>query len=171
MSFVPGLTTTVSRRRLLTGAAALVALGATSAACGSPPPPPDIDELQAQVDRAEADGRLATEAARGAPKDLAAALAAVTAERAEHARALTEEITRILGARPSATTTTASSSTAPPARPPSAADVIAALRQSAESAAGLAEQQSGYRTGLLASIAASCTASASVALATDKAST
>ena len=43
-------------------------------------------------------------------------------------------------------------------------DVIDALRASAESASRLVATSSGYRAGLLASIAASCTASYTVAL-------
>jgi hypothetical protein len=43
-------------------------------------------------------------------------------------------------------------------------DVIDALRASAEYASRLVANSSGYRAGLLASIAASCTASYTVAL-------
>jgi hypothetical protein len=43
-------------------------------------------------------------------------------------------------------------------------DVINALRASADSATRLVGTESGYRAGLLASIAASCTASYTVAL-------
>jgi hypothetical protein len=43
-------------------------------------------------------------------------------------------------------------------------DVINALRESADSATALAAELSGYRAGLLGSIAASCTASYQVAL-------
>jgi hypothetical protein len=45
------------------------------------------------------------------------------------------------------------------------ADVVTSLRASADSAAKLASTSSGYRAGLLGSIAASCTASFSVTLA------
>jgi hypothetical protein len=45
------------------------------------------------------------------------------------------------------------------------ADVVTSLRAAADSAAKLASTSSGYRAGLLGSIAASCTASYSVALA------
>jgi hypothetical protein len=51
-------------------------------------------------------------------------------------------------------------------KPPTTADVIAALRQSAESAAELAVKFSGYRAGLVGSIAAACTAAYTVALVT-----
>jgi hypothetical protein len=53
----------------------------------------------------------------------------------------------------------------PPPKPPTAADVTAALTQSADGATLLATQQTGYRAGLLGSIAAACTAAATVALA------
>jgi hypothetical protein len=42
--------------------------------------------------------------------------------------------------------------------------VIAALRESADAATQLAANQSGYRAGLLGSIAAACTAAYKVAL-------
>src|SRR6185369_9960426 len=54
---------------------------------------------------------------------------------------------------------------APPPPPPTVGDVAAALRQSADSATQLAIQQSGYRAGLLGSIAAACTTAYRVALA------
>ncbi|MGA8254218.1 MAG: hypothetical protein WB989_27300, partial [Mycobacterium sp.] len=53
---------------------------------------------------------------------------------------------------------------APPPPPLPVSDVIDALRASAESASRLVATSSGYRAGLLASIAASCTASYTVAL-------
>jgi hypothetical protein len=153
----------ISRRRLLAGAATLAMLAVPAAACGSAPPPPEVDELTAQLTRARADSRLATDTAAGARPPLKQALTAVAAERDAHARALTDELARLLGAE--AETTTPSSSTAAPAEPPTVRDVIGALRQSAESATGLAAQMSGYRAGLLGSIAASCTAAWQVALA------
>ena len=61
-------------------------------------------------------------------------------------------------------TTTATSTTAQPANAPTTKEVIGALRQSADTAAQLAATQSGYRAGLLGSIAASCTAAYTVAL-------
>jgi hypothetical protein len=44
------------------------------------------------------------------------------------------------------------------------ANVAAALKQSADQATGLAARLSGYRAGLVGSIAASCTAAYTVAL-------
>ena len=68
---------------MLFGAAALALLGSTAAACGSPPPPPEVDELAAQLDRARADSKLATDAAVATPPPpTAQALTAVASERA-----------------------------------------------------------------------------------------
>lgn len=154
----------VSRRRVLLGTAALALLGVTATACGAPPPPPEVDELVAQLDRARADSDLATEVAATAEPPLAQALTAVATERSAHAQALADELARIVG-EDDPPTTTPTTSTAQPARTPTQQDVIAALRQSAESAADLAAQLSGYRAGLLGSIAAACVAAYTVALA------
>lgn len=170
---MPSTPNTVSRRRVLVGAAALALLGSITAACGSRPPVKDVDALLGQLGRARSDGELAGSAAATAPPKLSAALTAVAAQRAAHAKALTDEITRISGeapttSAPSATSTTPSSGTAasgPPPKPPTAADVVAALAQSADGASLLATQQSGYRAGLLGSIAAACTAAMTVTLA------
>ena len=165
---MPSPPPSVSRRQMLFGAAALALLGSTAAACGSPPPPPEVDELAAQLDRARADSKLATDAAVATPPPpTAQALTAVASERAAHARALSDELVRIVGK--DAPTTTATSTTAQPAKAPTTEEVIAALRQSADSAGQLAAKQSGYRAGLLGSIAASCTAAYTVALVPPKA--
>jgi len=154
---------------VLVGAAALALFsGPAIAACGSTPPVKDVDALIDVLDRAHQDARLAGNAAAAAPPKIAAALTVVADQRTAHAKALTEEITRISGETPT-TSTTASSSAAPttsgpPPAPPTPAAVVAALKQSADGAALLAAQQSGYRAGLLGSIAAACTASATVAL-------
>jgi hypothetical protein len=154
---------------MLFGAAALALLGSVAAACGEPPPPPGVDELAAQLDRARADSQLATDAASATPPPpTAQALTAVASERAAHAQALSDELVRMVGKKaPTATSTTMT--TAQPAEAPTTEDVIAALRQSADSAAQLAASQSGYRAGLLGSIAASCAAAYSVALVPAKA--
>lgn len=153
----------LSRRRLLLGAATLAVLSASTAACGSSPPPPEADELAAQIERARADSRVATDVAATAHSPMKQTLTAVAAERDAHAQALADELTRLVGTE--APTTTPSSTTAAPAKPATVRDVIGALRQSAESATDLAAQMSGYRAGLLGSIAASCTAAWQVALA------
>lgn len=160
---MPSPPPTVSRRRVLFGAAALALLSGTAAACGSSPPPPEVTELAAQLDRARADSQLATDAATATPPPpTAQALSAVASERSAHAQALSDELIRMAGN--DAPTTTATSTTAQPAKAPTTDDVIAALRQSAEAAVELAAKQSGYRAGLLGSIAASCTAAYKVAL-------
>lgn len=153
----------ISRRRLLTGAATLAVAGVSVAACGSAPPPPEVDELTAQLDRARADSRLATDAAVTARPPVKQTLTAIAAERDAHARALEDELVRLVGTE--APTTTAPTSTAAAAAPATVREVIGALRRSAESATGLAAQMSGYRAGLLGSIAASCTAAWRVTLA------
>lgn len=173
---MPSVLPTTSRRRLLVGGTALALLGGAGVtACGSTPPVKEVDALLEQLTRARSDGELAGNAAAAAPPAVAAALTAVSGQRAAHARALTDEITRVSGeAPPPAASSSASSATSPsaapptsaqPPPPPSAADVIAALQQSAQGAAHLATRQSGYRAGLLGSIAAACTAAATVGLA------
>ena len=142
------------------GTAALAALSVSAAACGKPPPPPELDDLLAQLDLARGDSQLASDAAATASPQQKRALTAVASERSDHAQALSDEIARLTGR--------------PPRRPsddqhaarrtrPTTKDVIAALRKSADSAAQLAAKMSGYRAGLLGSIAASCTAAYTVA--------
>jgi hypothetical protein len=167
MSNVPSPLPTVSRRRVLIGTAALAVLSATAAGCGAPTPRPEVAALVAQLERARADSELASGAATAARPQIAAALNVVAAERSAHAKALSEEIDRVAGDTPptsSSSTSTSPSGTGEPLPPPSPQDVIAALKQSADGAAQLAAQQSGYRAGLLGSIAASCTAAFTVAL-------
>ncbi len=147
---------------MLLGTAALAALGATAAACGKPPPPPDLDDLMTQLDMARSDSRLASDAATTANPAMRPALAAVSSERSKHAEALSDEIARMTG---EPTTSSPTTTSVQQATPPTAKDVIAALRTSADSAAKTATQLSGYRAGLLGSIAASCTAGYTVALA------
>lgn len=163
----PGFQTAVSRRRVLAGGVALAVFGIAAPACGSPPPsPPAVDELEAQLTSARRDSELAKAAAAGAPQEISAALTEVAAERTKHAQALTTEIARLAvnptSTSPQTTTPTTTSAAAPP---PPLADVVSSLKASADSATRLATTSSGYRAGLLGSIAASCTASYSVALA------
>jgi hypothetical protein len=158
---------------VLAGGAAL-ALGVVVAACGgeSPPKPPAVEDLLGPLDQARKDSALASAAAAelGHPPQIAAALTVVATQRAAHARALSTEISRAAGklASSSSETTSPSPSPAepagPPPPPPPVSDVINSLRASAESASRLVATESGYRAGLLASIAASCTASYTVAL-------
>ncbi len=146
---------------MLLGTAALAALGVTAAACGKSPPPPELNDLLAQLDRARSDSQLASDAAATAKPPLRPALAAVSSDRSRHAEALSNEIARLTGA---ATTSSATTTSPAAASAPTTKDVVAALRASADGAARLAAQMSGYRAGLLGSIAASCTASYTVAL-------
>ena len=166
----------VSRRHVLIGTVALALVGTAAAGCGTPPPKPDVDALVAQLDRAQADGQMAAAAATAAPPPIATALNTVAAERAAHAGALTDEITRVSGtpptssansqAAPSTSTTTPSGS---PIKPPSVKDVIAALKASSDDAAHVAAQRSGYQAGLLGSIAASCASASAVGLVAQQA--
>jgi hypothetical protein len=165
----------VGRRGVLAGGAALAALGVVASACGEPPPkPPPVEQLLGPLDQARHDSVLAGAAATagGNPPQIAAALTVVATQRAAHARALSTEIARAAGKLTSSssesTTPSPSPSQAeppgPPPPPPPVPDVINALRASADSASRLVTTESGYRAGLLASIAASCTASYAVAL-------
>jgi hypothetical protein len=159
---------------VLAGAAALAAFGVVASACGeSPPKPPAVENLLGPLDQARKDSALAGAAAAaiGVAPQIAAALTVVATQRAAHARALSTEIARAAGKLTSssseATAPSPSSSQAepgPPPPPPPVSDVIDSLRASAESAGRLVTTESGYRSGLLASIAASCTASYQVAL-------
>ncbi|CAN5159150.1 hypothetical protein BH09ACT8_BH09ACT8_66650 [soil metagenome] len=161
---------TFRRRDVLVGAAGIVGLAVvagTASACGSDTPPP-VDPLQSQADLADADSAMARAAATGASPALVAALTQVASERAQHSRALVEEIARAAGhAAPTETSGTSTPSTSPTTSavatpPPAVAEVIGALKQSAASATALASILTGYRAGLVGSIAASCTTSFTV---------
>ncbi len=162
----------ISRRRLLAdggrGLALVALLSAVGAACGSPPPP-EPDPLEQQAELARHDSELAAAAAKGAPPAFVPVLTEVAAERGRHATVLTEEIARLAG-KPSSTTSATSTTTTSAAgtAPPSVADVVAALRTSADSATNLAPTLSGYRAGLIGSIAASCAVASTVALPSKK---
>ncbi|MCW2651832.1 MAG: hypothetical protein JWR32_2808 [Mycobacterium sp.] len=164
---MPSTIRAVSRRRVLLGAATLAVVSAAASTCGSRPEPPKVDDLKSQLDLARRDSEMAKAAAAGADS-YAPALTVVAGERAAHARALSQEIARAAGASPSPAPTPSPSPTATaaaPTPPPSLSDVTTALRTSADGAAQLAAKLSGYRAGLLGSIAASCAASVTVPLA------
>ncbi len=161
----------INRRGVLAGGAALAALGVVVSGCGeSRPKPPPVEQLLGPLDQARHDSALAGAAAAavGNPPQIAAALTVVASQRAAHARALSTEISRAAGKFASSSSETTSPSPAepagPPPPPPPVSDVINALRASADSASRLVATESGYRAGLLGSIAASCTASYMVAL-------
>ena len=158
---------------MLAGGAALAVLGVGVSACSqSPPKPAAVEELLGPLDQARRDSAVASAAATaiGLAPQVAAALTVVATQRGAHARALSTEISRVANKATSSTSETAGSSPSPtgapppPPPPPPVSDVIDALRASAESASRLVATSSGYRAGLLASIAASCTASYTVAL-------
>ena len=167
----PGVVPAFSRRRALVGGGrgllALALVGTTAAACGATgPDEPDL--LEAELSAARADSELAAAAAKAAPPEIAPALLEVSAERARHATALVEELARAAGkptptpgAQTAAPSTIASATSAPP---PRVQDVVAALRHSGENAAKLAPTLSGYRSGLMGSIAAACTTAWTVGL-------
>ena len=164
---MPGPLSAIDRRRMLTGAGMLALLAVAAPACGSAPTAPLVDDLEAQRQLALRDSELATAAATALTdpesKALAAALDQVSQERTDHARALAAEIARAAGKTPADETETATPSAAPDAPAPTVSQVISALR-AADGAGKLAVASSGYRAGLLASIAAACTASYAVAL-------
>ncbi|OBJ06844.1 hypothetical protein [Mycobacterium sp. 1465703.0] len=169
---MPSAVPFVNRRDVLAGGVALAALGAVVSACGkSAPKSPPVEQLLGPLDQARKDSALAGAAAAaiGNPPQVAAALAVVANQRAAHARALSAEISRAAGklAAPSSSEPTSPSQAepaGPPPPPPPVSDVIDALRASADSASRLVGTEPGYRAGLLSSIAASCTASYTVAL-------
>jgi hypothetical protein len=158
----PGFEPVVNRRRVLTGGVALAALAISAPACSSSPAPPAIDELEEQLSLARQDSELATTAAAGTDQQVGRALKQVAADRSQHAQALTAEIKRLA---PTSSATTSPTTTTTSGAPPPLASVVTSLKASADSARQLASTSSGYRAGLLGSIAASCTASYTVALA------
>lgn len=161
----------LSRRRVLVsggrGLLALALVGTAATACG-PSKPPEPDPLEAELQAARQDSELATAAAKAAPRAAVPALSEIAALRTRHAEALVEELARAAG-KPTPTDTAQATSATPvpsdkPGPPPSVRDVADALKKSAESAAKLVPTLSGYRAGLMGSIAAACTASYIVGL-------
>lgn len=153
----------LSRRAALIGAGrlgmGLAAVGLAASACGfgdSDGP----DPLLAQLDLARSDAALASSAATATAPPLAEALTQLAADRTSHAEALHAELSRSGHAPATPTSTTNAVSAAPASR----ADVLAALKRSTESATKTAITESGYRAGLLGSIAASCAAWEAVGL-------
>jgi hypothetical protein len=165
----PGSPPALSRRRVLAGGSrgllALALIGTAVTACGSTGSS-GPDPLEAELSAARADSELAAAAAKSAPPGIAPALIELSAVRARHATALVEELSRAAG-QPTPTSSAAAtpSSAAPAAPAPRPQDVIAALRRSGENAAKLAPTLSGYRAGLLGSIAAACTTASTIGLA------
>ena len=164
----PGSPPALSRRRVLAGGSrgllALALIGTAVTACGSTGSS-GPDPLEAELSAARADSELAAAAAKSAPPGIAPALIELSAVRARHATALVEELSRA-ARQPTPTSSAAAtpSSAAPAAPAPRPQDVIAALRRSGENAAKLAPTLSGYRAGLLGSIAAACTTASTIGL-------
>lgn len=160
----------VTRRRVLAdggrGLLALALVGVTATACGISKTP-EPDPLEAEFAAARSDSDLAATAARAAKPAIVPALNEVAAERARHAAVLLEELSRAAG-KPIPTTSSETTSASPTpdrtAPPPTLRDVSEALRKSAERATRLVPTLSGYRAGLMGSIAAACTASFTVGL-------
>lgn len=120
------------------------------------------DQLLPQVTSANIDAAAASAAIATNP-DRGAALGVVAAERTEHARALTDEITRLDAGR----AVTASSSAAPSpaqAAPLSIEQLRKQLSASARSAGDLSVELDGYVAGLLGSISASVATAVAVQL-------
>ena len=170
---VPEPPARLNRREVLLrggGLLALAVFGGAVAACGDGKPP-EPDPLEEQLAAARSDSALAAAAAAAAAPPLRPALAEVSAQRARHATALVEELARAAG-RPTpsetdAATTAASAPPSPSAQPeraPGLPEVVDALRRSADSATALVPGLSGYRAGLMGSIAAACTTFATVGL-------
>jgi len=146
-----------NRRRVLAGALVLgapVLSGCTARASG----PSDPDPLGPVAGRAEDDVRLADAVAAAHPT-LAAAAAALAADRREHAAAFRAELRRARLAPPTASPS--------PSRAPAPAVVafepaaaraalVDALRVAQDQSAVLVAGAPGHRAALLASVAACC---------------
>lgn len=150
-----------SRRRVLQAGArgvAAVLLGAPAlAACTDQRAAPGPDPLEPVARLAAADARLAAEIADAHPS-LAAAAAAVAADRRAHAEAVRTELRRV-SPTPAASSTAVTPSSRPPVLTESAdarRELDAALRAGQDQAAALVGPAPGHRAGLLASIAACC---------------
>lgn len=157
----------LSRRRALIrsgqGLLALAVLGAAVPACGSNQAP-EPDPLEAELAAARSDAALAAAAAQAVPA-LAPALRVIADERTRHATALIEELARAAGTpTPEPDSPAVTTASRPPGPPPGLRDVADALRRSADNAATLVPTLSGYRAGLIGSIAASCTTAYTVGL-------
>ncbi|WP_254431592.1 hypothetical protein [Gordonia rubripertincta] len=163
--------TTLDRRTVLRGGlvagvavAGLGAVGVSGCSTGPSEEAVTADRLVPLVRSALADEKSARSLAGAEPR-YAAALAVVADQRAEHARALREEIIR-LDQDVAATIDEPAPSSAPaPAGPPTLVGVRAGLEQSAGEARDVAISVSGYPAGLAGSVAAAVTSMREVQLA------
>lgn len=144
------------------GAAAISVVGACSQSAEVSAQQKLADQLLPQVVAANSDAAAANAAIATNP-GLAAALGVVAAERTEHARALTDEITRLDAGRAAAASSSAGPSPDRPT-PPSVEQLRTRLTASARSASDLTVELDGYAAGLLGSISASITTAVAVQL-------
>lgn len=152
-----------SAAALSAGALAITVVGACGTDSGISAEQQLADQLLPQVAAAQADAAAANAAIATTP-DRAAALGVVAAERTEHARVLTEEITRLdTGRARTASSSVAPSSAAP--TPPSLDQLRTQLSASARSAGDLAIELDGFVAGLLGSISAGVATAVAVQLA------
>jgi hypothetical protein len=147
---------------LSAGAAAVSTIGACGDSAEVTARQKLADRLLPEVASAQADATAATAAAATSP-DRAAALKVIADERTTHARALTEEITRLDSGRAQTASSSATPSPPPPV-PPTIDQLRAQLTASARSAADLAVEMQGYLAGLLGSISAGTTTAVAVQL-------
>lgn len=144
------------------GAVAITAVGACSQSAEVTAQQKLADQLLPQVIAANTDAAAANAAIATNP-DRAAALGVVAAERTEHARALTDEITRLDSGRAATASSSSGPSPAQPA-PPTIEQLRTQLSASARSAGDLGVELDGYVAGLLGSISASVTTAVAVQL-------
>lgn len=154
----PGSPPAPTRRAVLRGGAALAlaAVGGTAlAACSTGPTQRELD-AEALVPLARQADAQRRQAEQLAPRetDYTDALKQVATERAEHARALTDEINRLNASSAAAITAAAGEG----ATSLSLDQLRDALKASARDAADAAVAASGFRAGLLGAVSASCTA-------------
>jgi hypothetical protein len=147
----PGIT----RRQMLAG---LLLLPPALAGCSTADVPEGPDPLIALADAARTDAALATAAIAASPA-LSDRVQPLVDARTAHAAALDIEVARLDTARPSTTPTTAP---APAHGPATLAEVRAAVLASGQAAATAALDLPVERVGLVASVAACCSAYAEV---------
>lgn len=144
------------------GAVAITAVGACSQSAEVTAQQKLADQLLPLVAAANTDAAAANAAIATNP-DRAAALGVVAAERTDHARALTDEITRLDSGRAETASSSAGPSPAQPT-PPTIEQLRTQLTASARAAGDLGVELDGYVAGLLGSISASVTTAVAVQL-------
>ncbi|GGF40071.1 Tat pathway signal protein [Williamsia phyllosphaerae] len=158
----------------------VAATGTVLAACGGDAGISEstrIAEQLAPLSLAASDDAVAARTLRARNPDRAAALAVIATERETHATTINDEIARLAPdlARPSTSSGVAAPSAQPSGAPPTsgapAAPTVTTVEQlrerlasTASSTGDLAVSMSGYRAGMLGSIAAACNAQVQVQL-------